>query len=201
LDFREWPRKEGLVNKHLRNYVRRQRDLKGIRLGPLAEAIGLKNRNKGSRLILQFEREGIVSDDLLAKLIRTLELNEDEIARAMEKDQEEWEAWVFEPVPMRMIVRLVAAVYCLRPIPDEITTPEEAVAYARNFAKNKHFRVCLALNRRESVWIGEDGEVRCRTFAKPGLPNIPYTTLGGRRKFLFGSAEQGFQPVVIREQD
>jgi hypothetical protein len=46
------------MNKHLRNYVRQQRERKGIRLGPLAETIGLKNRNKGARLILQFEREG-----------------------------------------------------------------------------------------------------------------------------------------------
>jgi hypothetical protein len=189
------------MNKHLRNYVRQQRERKGIRLGPLAETIGLKNRNKGARLILQFEREGAVSDGLLAKLIHALELDEDEIAKSMEKDRAEWEVWVSQPVPMQMIVRLVAAVYCPHPIPAEITTPEEAEAYARNFAEEKHHGVCLALNRRESVWIGEDGEIRCRTFAKPGLPNIPYATVGGRRKFLFGCTEQGFHPTVIREHE
>ena len=189
------------MNNHLRNYVRQQRERKGIRLGPLAEMIGLKNRNKGARIILQFEREGVVSDDLLAKLTQALELDEYEIGKAMEKDTAEWEAWVSEPVPMQMIVRLVAAVYCPHPVPAEITTPEEAEAYARAYAKEKHFRVCLVLNRRQSVWINEEGKVKARTTTKPGLPNIPYATLGGRRKFLFGTTEHGFHPLVIREDD
>lgn len=189
------------MNKHLRNYVRQQRERKGIRLGPLAEMIGLKNRNTGARTILRFEREGVVSDDLLAKLIHALELGEDEIVKAMEKDTADREAWVSEPVPMLMIVRLVAAVYCPHPLPAEITTPEEAEAYARAYAKEKHRSVCLVLNRRRSVWINEEGEVKARTVAKPGLPNIPYATLGGRRKFLFGTTEHGFHPTVIREQE
>ena len=170
-----------------------------MRLGPLAEMVGYKNRNKGARLILNFEREGIITEDLLQKLIEALEIDHEGMTEAIEKDRAEWEAWVSEPVPMKMIVRLIAAVYCLHPLPVEITTPEEAETYARNFAKEKHFRVCLALNRRQSVWISEEGEIEGRTQARPGLPNIPYATLGGRRKFLFGSTEQGFRPVVIRE--
>ena len=189
------------MNKHLRNYVRQQRERKGIRLGPLAEMIGLKNRNKGARIVLQFEREGVVSDDLLKKLIHALEIDEDEIVKAMQKDTAEWEAWVSEPVPMQMIVRLVAAVYCPHPLPEAITNAEEAETYARAYAKEKHRSVCLALNRRQSVWINEEGEVKARTTAKPELPNIPYATLGGRRKFLFGTTEQGFHPIVIREQE
>ncbi len=187
------------MNKHLRNYFRRQRELKGISLGPLAEMIGYRNRNKGCRLIVNFEREGIVTDDLLKKLIDALEVDPQGMIQAMEKDKAEWEAWVSEPVPMQMIVRLVAAVYCPHPLPVEIATPEQAEAYAKKFAEEKRLRVCLALNRRESVWISEDGEIVGRTIAKQGFLNIPYTTLGGQRKFLFGSDEQGFHPVVLRE--
>ena len=187
------------MNKHLRNYFRSQRELKGVRLGPLAETIGYKNRNKGARLILNFEREGIITEDLLQKLIAAIEIDRETMIEAMEKDKAEWEAWINEPVPMQMIVRLVAAVYLRHPIPAWITTPEEAEAYARNFAKEKHFQVCLALNRRESVWIKEDGEIKGRTIAKPGQPKIPYATLGGGRKFLFSATEQGFHPVALRE--
>lgn len=187
------------MNKHLRNYVRRQRELKGIRLGPLAEMVGYKNRGKGAQRILEFEREGIVTDDFLIKLVRALELNEDEVSEAMAQDLAEWEEWVNEPVPMRMIVRIMATVYCPKPLPEDVTTADEAEAYARRFAREKHHRVCLALNRRDSVWIGADGEIERRTQAQPGLPNIPYTTLGGARKFLFDVGGGALTPVVLKE--
>ncbi len=165
------------MNKHLRTYIRQQRERKEVRLGPLSEMIGCGNLNNGARIILPFEREGVVSDDLLAKVIHALELDEDEIDRAVKKDWAESEVWVSEAVEMWMLVRLIAAVNCLHPLPEEITLPEEAEAYARNFARENHLSVCLALNRRESVPIGDAGEIRCRTFAKPGLSNIPYATL------------------------
>ncbi|MGO9571926.1 MAG: AAA family ATPase [Desulfomonilaceae bacterium] len=196
--FQDW-RGVKELNKHFRNYFRRQRELKGISLGPLAEMIGYRNRNKGARLILNFEREGIISGDLLKKLIDALEVDPQGMIQAMEKDKAEWEQWVNEPVPMQMIIRPIPAVNLLHPMPPEIKTTEEAEKYAQSYAKEKGFRVCLVVSRRESLWIGGDGEITCRTFAKPGVPNIPYATLGGRRKFLFGTAERGFHPIVIRE--
>jgi hypothetical protein len=189
------------MNKHLRNYVRRQRELKGIRLGPLAETLGYKNRgkNRGCRLILEFEREGIVTEEFLMKLIHALQLDEDEINEAMEKDRVEWEEWANEPVPMQMILTPLLAVNILRALPPEITTSEEAENYARDHAKKKGCRVCLVLSRRESLWIGDDGEVKCRSHAKRGVPNIPYATVGGRRKFLFDVSGGALTPVVLKE--
>ncbi|MFH0823698.1 MAG: hypothetical protein V2B18_13195 [Pseudomonadota bacterium] len=140
-----------------------QREHKGIRLGLPAEMIGYKNRNKGARLILLFEREGIVSDDLLRKLVVALDIDQKGMIQAMDKDRADWEAWVSKSVPMQMIVRLIAAVYRPHPLPAEITTREKTEAYARDFAKRNHYSVCLVLNRRDSVWIGEDGDVRART--------------------------------------
>jgi hypothetical protein len=187
------------MNKHLRNYFKSQRERKGIRMGHLAEMIGYKNRNKGGRLILQFEREGIVSEDLLQKLITALEIDQEALAEAIKRDQDEWEAWVNEPVPMQMILRPIAAVNILHPLPQEIETVEQAEKYSRNYAKEKGFRVCLVLSRRESLWIRDNGEISARTFAKPGVPNIPYTTVGGTQKFLFREGERGLQPVVVRQ--
>jgi hypothetical protein len=187
------------MNKHLRIFFRQQRELKGIRLGPLAEMIGCKDHNKGARLILQFEREGIASDDLLQKLITALQIDQEDMIQATQKDKAEWEAWVSEPVPMKLILRPIPAVNLLHTMPPEIETREEAEKYAQNYAKEKGFRVCLVLSRRESVWIGEDGEITGRTFAKPGMPNMPYTTLGGQRRFVFRVSEHGLCPVVVKE--
>jgi hypothetical protein len=186
------------MNKHLRTYVRQQRELKGIRLGDLAEKLGY-NRSKGANRILAFEREGHVTDDLLRKLIQALELDEEMIIAPMERDRADWEAWVNEPVPMQMIVRLMAAVYSPHQLPAHVTTEQEAETYARAYAKEKGRRVCLALNRRESVWIGCDGHIEGRTQAQPGIPNIPYASLGGRRKFLLDISKGGMTPVVLKE--
>ena len=187
------------VNKHLRTFFRQHRELKGVRLGQLAEMIGCKNRNKGARLILNFEREGIVSDDLLQKLIEALEVNHEAMMKAIEEDKAEWEDWLNEPVPIQMILTPIPAVNILHQIPPEIETAKQAEKYARNYAKEKGFRVCLVLSRWESVWINGDGEVKCRTFAKPGMPNAPCTTVGGQRRFVFRVGEHGLCPVVIRE--
>ena len=171
-----------------------------MRLGPLAEMVGFQNHNKGARAILEFERRGVVSDDLLQKLITALEIDQEGIAQAMEKDRAEWEAWVSEPVPVQMILRPIPAVNVLHAMPPEIETSAEAEKYARNYAKEKGFRVCLVLSRRESLWIDADGEKTYRTFAKPGVPNMPYTTLGGQRRFVFRVGEHRLCPVVIREE-
>lgn len=187
------------MNKHLRNYVRRQREAKGIRLGTLTEMLGYKNRNRCCRLILRFEREGIVTEEFFMKLIHALQLEEDEIHEAMEKDRSEWEAWANEPVPMEMIVRYIAAVYVRHSLPADVTTQEKAEAWARQFAREKQLRVCLVLNRRESLWIREDGEIMGKTFAQPGVPNIPYATLGGKKKFLFHGSGDALTPVVLKE--
>ena len=158
-----------------------------------------RDHNKGARLILQFEREGIASHDILQKLITALQIDHEDMIKAIEKDQAEWEEWVCEPVPMQMILTPIPAVNILHPMPPEIETREEAETYARDCAKEKGFRVCLVLSRRESVWIDGNGEITCRTIAKPGVPNIPYTTVGGQRRFVFRVGEHGLCPVLIKE--
>ena len=187
------------MNKQLRTYIRSQREQKGIRLGELAERVGYKNRSKGAQRVFAFEREGEIDDDFLEKICQALELDPEGVREAMEKDRQEWEEWLNEPVPMRMIVRIMATVYSPKTIPVEITSPEEAVSYASSFARKKRLNVCLVLSRQESVWIGSDGEVTKKTFAEPGIPNIPYATLGGKTKFLFNTEGGIFHPVVLKE--
>lgn len=186
------------MNNHLRNYFRSQREQKGIRLGKLAERVGYKNRSKGAQRILTFEREGEIDDDFLERLCGALELDPEGVREAMAKDRQEWEEWVNEPTEIKIIIRIMATDYSPKAIPQGISTPA-AVAYAQPFAKERRLNVCLVLSRKESVWIGSDGEITRKTFAEPGLPNIPYSTLGGRRKFLLNTERGAFSPAVVKE--
>jgi hypothetical protein len=56
----------------------------------------------------------------------------------------EWERWASEPVPMYLVIRLMAAVYARRTLPSEIETHVEAEAWACDIARQARCRVCLA---------------------------------------------------------
>ena len=88
------------------------------------------------------------------------------------------------PVEMELILKLMPAVYQRVEIP-EIEGSEETTKNASEIAKKNHFEACLALNRRELVWIRADGTIKFKTTAKYGFPNIPYTAIGNK-KFHFG---------------
>jgi hypothetical protein len=49
---------------------------------------------------------------------------------------------------MRLIIRLMAAVYSELLLPEEITTPEEAEAFACDQARQFRRQMCLVLSRR-----------------------------------------------------
>ena len=90
-----------------------------------------------------------------------------------------------EPVEMELILKHKSAVYQKLEIPAEIEGSEETTKLTPEIAKKNHFEACLALNRRESVWIRADGTIKFETTAKYGFPNIPYTGIGNK-KFHFG---------------
>jgi hypothetical protein len=95
--------------------------------------------------------------DLLVNVAEALDIDWPTIERLAQADRQErlreWEAWVNEPVPMQLIVRLMAAVYARRTAPSEIETPVDAEVWACNFARQHRCQVCLVLSRRWSVWI------------------------------------------------
>lgn len=185
------------MHRNLRKFVRSERERRRIRIGKLARMIGYKNVSKGSNKIVKFEREGAIDEALFQSISEALELDPVKIQEAIEKDQRDWESWLDEPVPMEIVVRYMPAVYSRKSLPAEIETPEEAEDYARKYARTKGLRVCLILSRRETLWIDEEGGITLRTTARPGLPNHPYTSVGGRR-FVFRKDERGFIPVALR---
>jgi hypothetical protein len=171
------------------SHFKAQRLAQNLNLGELARLVGYKNIAKGANRIVRFEREGIIRDDLLIKIARALEIDWATVEELGEQDRQEhieaWNKWADEPVPMKLVIRLMAAIYSNCPFPSEITTPEAAEAFACDQARQRRMQICLVLSRRKSVWINEDGTVRKRTEATLfDGPNEPWMQLKGGRKFL-----------------
>jgi hypothetical protein len=177
------------MSLRLSSRFKAQRLAKNLHPGDLARLVGYKNIAKGANRIVRFERQGIINDDLLIRTARALEVAWETVEELADLDRREhieaWTKWVDEPVPMKMVIRLMATIYSDCPIPSEITTSQAAERYACAAARLRRMRICLALSRRKSVWIGADGVVERRTEATPfGAPNLPWMQLKGGRKFL-----------------
>jgi hypothetical protein len=86
---------------------------------------------------------------------------------------------------MELILKLIPAVYKLVKIPDYINNSDEAIEFASGVSKEWGRDACLALNRKESIWFKEDGNINFKSISQPGIPNIPYSTIGGK-SFYFG---------------
>jgi transcriptional regulator with XRE-family HTH domain len=179
------------MSNYLGTYFREQRMKLGLSLGDLARRVGYRNVSKGSNKIIRFEREGVITDELLARLADALAISFPKVEEFIERDRQEylreWKAWVSQSVPMELVAKLIPAVYFRVRLPGDITTPEQAEEFARKYAKQHGWRCCLALSRRHSVWIDRNGEVEFRTEATPDQPNTPWMRLrGSGRRFLWG---------------
>src|SRR6266487_1663562 len=167
-----------MILRKVATVFREQRIKSELSLGQLAQLVGYRNVSKGANRICNFERTGVIKNDhLLVALTEALELDpvtvEELIQREREEQLRQWEAWVNEPVPMQMIVRIIPAIYVRMPLPKRVTTPERAERFACRYAKRKGFCICLAISRRLSVWIDKDGKVYSRSEAKPHQLNVP----------------------------
>ncbi len=175
--------------KRLRSHFKSTRLARNLSRGDLARLVGYKNISRGANRIVRFEREGIIDDELLIKIAKALKIDWATVERLAEQDRQEhvqaWTKWADEPVPMRLVIRLMAAVYSECRLPEAITTPEAAEEYAGGLAKQRGMSICLVLNRRQSVWIGADGTVLKRTEATLfGGRNEPWMQIKGRRFLL-----------------
>jgi hypothetical protein len=165
-------------------FIRAERLKRGLTLGRLARLVGYRNLAKGARRIACLEQSGTATTDLLVNVVNALDIDWPTVERLAQADHQErlreWEAWVGAPTPMHLVVRLMAAVYTRTPLPPEVMTPDEAEAWACEFARQHRCRVCLVLSRRWSVWIDAEGDIEARTEARPGEPNVPYMQVKSR---------------------
>lgn len=177
------------MTNHLGTFFREQRLQRGWSVGELARLVGYHNVSKGSNRITRFEVIGEVKEDLLFNIADVLGIDLAQIEELAEQDRQErirqWEAWVNEPVPIHIIVRLRATVYASKPLPPDVFTHEQAETFACDYAQKHRLRVCLMLSRRHSVWIDIEGQVYDRTESTPNNPNPHVSRLQGRiRTFL-----------------
>lgn len=174
------------MESHLGRYVEENRRKSGLSRQKLAGLTGYKNLNKGARRIEQLEKEGICDPNLFQRIVAVLDLDPKKIEAKVESDQRDFEAYLDEPVPMEMIVRLMAAVYARHPLPEDVKTQAEAIEYAVDYAKKHHMKVCLVLSRRYSYWIDESGNGFMRQTRQESPMNAPYMRVSGSgKKFLF----------------
>ena len=168
---------------HFGDHLRQERVRQGISVSAMALRLGYAN-NKGRRRVQTVEDGGPAKPpDLPSRIVEILGISDETVRQLLKADYEDFQSYLNEPVPMRMVVRLMCAVYSPHSLPASITTAEEAEAYARQFAKERRFKVCLILSRRVSIWIDNDGSIIARTEAEPGLPNAPFMQIGSK-KFL-----------------
>jgi transcriptional regulator with XRE-family HTH domain len=176
------------MSNYLGSYFREQRLQQGLSLGALARLVGYRNVSKGANKIVRFEREGVVTEELLASLAEALHIDLPTVERLIDQDRSEylraWEAWVSQPVPMELIAKIIPAIYARVPLPETVTTPEQAESFACTYAKDHRRQVCLVVSRRLSVWIDNEGRVYASTEARPGEPNMPFMQVQGRRFLL-----------------
>ncbi len=184
------------MNRHLRKLIRKYRSTFGLNFAQLAKMAGYKNKIKWANRICNFEREGVGEDDMVRRIIDALHIDAGELRQAVQEDESEWRSWADEPVSIQMRVMLFGAIILNHDLPENITTKELAIEYACQFAKANQLRVCLALSRRESVWISRDGQMSV-VQTKPGMPNSPYASIGGK-KFVLTLSNEGLTTMSLR---
>ncbi|MGC8603766.1 MAG: hypothetical protein ACP5VS_08775 [Desulfomonilaceae bacterium] len=173
------------MNRHLGILVGRYRQSQGLNFRELAILCRLNPRKWATRLC-NFEREGLLdSNEIIQKLIGSLDMDFQQVKAAISRDYEEWEAWANEPVPMELIIQALPGIYRKVKIPEEIKNHEDTIRFAGNLAKQRKTKACLVLNRKESVYFWEDGTLKFKTTTAGGRPHIPHTSVGNRA-FYFG---------------
>jgi len=176
------------MSTHLSRHFEQQRIVRGLRPGQLAALAGCTNTSKIGNRIRQFELTGDIGRELFEKLVAALDIEASTIERLVEQDRREffrvWLAWVNEPIKPYLVQRLMAAVYRQISLPDEITTQDEAEAWAAGIAREWKRKCCLVWSRRISIWFDADGNA-FRGEAVPGKPNVPWLKIGGKT-FNFG---------------
>jgi hypothetical protein len=184
---------------HLGTHFQAQRLDRGLTLGQLARMVGYRSVSKGANRIARLERDGVVNELLLGHLAEALGIDRATVESLIQQDRQEylraWEEWVNAPVPMRLIVKYLPAVYGTTELPEGVTTPEEAERFACEYARRHRRPVCLAVSRRLSIWINQRGKVEVRTEAVPDKPNVPFMRLRGRNQpFLWSVGSRPSRP-------
>jgi transcriptional regulator with XRE-family HTH domain len=170
------------MNNHLGSYFRARRLEKGLSLGQVARLLGYENINKGSRRVHDLEQGRGASRGFLVRLMEILQIEPQVLQDLIDRDRQEyveqWNRWADQPVPMHAAIRLIPGFFAAIDMPRDVTTPEQALAWAVETAKQKQKKIILVITRRVSWTIHEDGRADGPFVATPDEKALPWVSLG-----------------------
>ena len=160
----------------------------GWQLAEVARRLGYSNISKACNKLLAVEREGVADDAFLRRLAAVLEVSEGVVVYLTRQDRlsylRAWDEWADQPTPIRVVVRAVPGFMVELAVPDDVTTPDQVVAFGRSYAARHHKKVFVVLSRRASVGITEAGEINGWFHTRPDADPCPLVSVS-RQRFLF----------------
>lgn len=176
-----------MTSNHLGEYIKARRLELGLGRGDVARLFGYTNLNKACRRLCDIEDGRRLDTAFLVRLTKLLGIEPQVVQELIDQDREEfvrqWEKWADEPVPIQIAVRWIPGFIAGIRVPDDVRTPEQAVAYGQALAAEKKRKVFVTLTRRLTVGIRESGEIDGRFTATPDDSPSPFMELSGK-KFL-----------------
>jgi len=170
-----------VVKTNLSRFIKEERVKQGLNTAEVSKIMGYTNINRGMKKIIDLEREGVVHPEVLDRIVKALNLDQDFIDLLVLKDREEYEEeferWLSEPIEPYYTLRLMSSVYMSYDLPGNFSTEKEAAEYVAGIAKEKQKKALLCLSRRESVSINEKGEVTGKFKTTMDKVNYPYTRI------------------------
>jgi hypothetical protein len=182
---------EGMAMNYLGDLIAVERSKRGWRYGDLARACGAvtpKEVSKTALRLVLFERESVRDGSLLKKVIAALGLDVELVRALQHREREEsvaeWERWADEPVRPELACK-AGPIWITRPVPETITTEQEAVEYTTEFVRKHRFFpfVVLVYDRRIRHYF-EQGTYNGRSEATPESSQAPHMSVGGT-PFIF----------------
>lgn len=141
-------------------FLKERREAMNLSRKQLAEKIGYKNTSKGIRRIETAE-DGFIHPEILKKLVYCLNITENDLKRCEEEEEPYLRSLAAKMPPFKpvLIWRAMACLYIAVKIPEELTEREDIMAFASNYAKQRHSKCCLKFDYDLRYWINEEGEV------------------------------------------
>lgn len=177
-----------MVSNHSGKFIKDRREQLGLRRSEVARLLGYENASKGSARLHSVEEGRWVNRDFLVRLMGVLQIEPQVVQDLIDRDREEyvaaWNRWADQPTPMHAAIRLIPGFMAGIDLPDDLTTPEQAVAWAVKTAQHKNKKIILVVSRRVSYTVHENGEVDGPFVATPDNNAMPWTALGTTRFLL-----------------
>jgi transcriptional regulator with XRE-family HTH domain len=172
------------VSNHLGEYIRARREELGLRRSEVARQLGYENVNKGSARLHSVEEGRWVNRDFLVRLIGVLNIEPQVIQDLIDRDRQAymaaWEAWADQPTPITAAIRLIPGFIASIDLPENVTTPDQALAWAVETAIRRRMKVFVVVSRRLSYTVHENGRVD-DIHATLDSNGLPWMALGSSR--------------------